>query len=53
MMAADELNPIADDVFVVGFSFDPSVLLAGIGVLALSIVFSYGVKLQRDTKGLV
>ncbi|TQJ30660.1 hypothetical protein [Microbacterium sp. SLBN-146] len=53
MMAADELNPIAGDVFVVGFTFDPTVLLAGIGVLALSIVFSYGVKLQSDTKGLV
>lgn len=53
MMAADELNPIAGDVFVIGFTFDPTVLLAGIGVLALSIVFSYGVKLQRDTKGLV
>lgn len=53
MMAADELNPLADDVFVVGFSFDPAPLLAGISVLALSFVFSYGTELQRDTKGLV
>lgn len=53
MMAADELNPIADDVFVIGFVFDPTVLLAGVGVLALSVVFGYGAKLARDTEGLV
>ncbi|WP_439594234.1 hypothetical protein [Microbacterium sp.] len=53
MMAADELNPVANDVFVVGFSFEPGVLLAGIAVLALSLVFSYGTKLKRDTEGLV
>jgi len=53
MMAATELNPIADDVFVVGFSFDPNVLLAGIAVLALSFVFERGTRLQRDTEGLV
>ncbi|MDN3497098.1 hypothetical protein QL996_14240 [Planococcus sp. APC 4015] len=53
MMAASELNPIADDVFVVGFTFDPNVLLAGLAVLALSFVFDRGTKLQRDTTGLV
>jgi hypothetical protein len=53
MMAATELNPIAGDVFVVGFRFDPAGMLAGIGVLALSLVFSYGTRLQRDTEGLV
>lgn len=53
MMAADELNPVADDVFMVGFAFDPTFVLAGIGVLSLSLVFSYGAKLQRDTEGLV
>ncbi|GAA1919072.1 hypothetical protein GCM10009775_09540 [Microbacterium aoyamense] len=53
MMAADELNPIADDVFVIGFQFDPTVLLAGVAILALSYVFAYGTKLKRDTEGLV
>lgn len=53
MMTATELNPLADDVFIVGFTFDPGVLFAGIAVLALSFVFSYGAKLQRDTEGLV
>ncbi|MDQ1130205.1 hypothetical protein [Microbacterium sp. SORGH_AS_0888] len=53
MMAADELNPVAGDVFVVGFRFDPAWTLAGLAVLALSVVFSYGTRLQRDTEGLV
>lgn len=53
MMAADELNPSASDVFLVGFSFDPVGVLAGLGVLALSVVFTYGTRLQRDTEGLV
>lgn len=53
MMAADELNPSAGDVFVVGFSFDPAWILVGLGVLALSVVFRYGTRLQRDTEGLV
>ena len=53
MMAATELNPTADDVFIVGFSFDPAPVFAGIAVLALSFVFSYGTRLQRDTEGLV
>ncbi|WP_431796199.1 hypothetical protein [Microbacterium enclense] len=53
MMAADELNPAAGDVFVIGFSFDPVWMLVGIGVLALSVVFTYGTRLQRDTEGLV
>lgn len=53
MMAASELNPTADDVFIVGFAFEPNVLLAGLAVLALSFVFSYGTKLQHDTRGLV
>ncbi len=53
MMAADELNPAAGGVFVVGFAFDPAWVLVGIGVLALSVVFAYGTRLQRDTEGLV
>ncbi|MBN9210311.1 MAG: hypothetical protein BGO45_07740 [Microbacterium sp. 71-36] len=53
MMAADELNPAAGDVFVVGSSFDPVWALVGLSVLALSVVFTYGVRLQRDTEGLV
>lgn len=53
MMAASELNPISGDVFLVGFSFEPGVLLAGVAVLALSFVFDRGQRLQRDTEGLV
>lgn len=53
MMAATELNPVADDVFIVGFSFDLAPVFAGLAVLALSFVFSYGARLQRDTEGLV
>ncbi|MET0296513.1 MAG: hypothetical protein ABW024_03865 [Microbacterium sp.] len=53
MITATELNPIADDVFIVGFSFEPGVLLAGVAVLALSFVFERGTRLQRDTAGLV
>ncbi|KTS05842.1 MULTISPECIES: hypothetical protein [Microbacterium] len=53
MMAADELNPAAGGVFVIGFSFDPAWMLVGLGVLALSVVFTYGTRLQRDTEGLV
>ncbi|MCR2808128.1 MULTISPECIES: hypothetical protein [unclassified Microbacterium] len=53
MMAASELNPIAGDVFLVAFSFEPGVLLAGVAVLALSFVFGRGQRLQRDTEGLI
>ncbi|WP_156459369.1 hypothetical protein [Microbacterium sp. Leaf436] len=53
MMAADELNPAAGEVFVVGTSFDLVWALVGLGVLALSLVFSRGIRLQRDTEGLV
>ncbi len=53
MMAASELNPIAEDAFIVGFRFDPAVLLAGLAVLTLSVVFQRGLSLQRDTEGLV
>ncbi|WP_278103507.1 hypothetical protein AB0870_01740 [Microbacterium proteolyticum] len=53
MMAASELNPSAGDVFVVGSAFDPAWALVGLAVLALSVVFSYGTRLQRDTEGLV
>jgi hypothetical protein len=53
MMAADELNPLMGDVFVIGFAIDMTPLLAGFAVLALSLVFSYGIRIQRDTEGLV
>ena len=53
MMAASELNPSAGDVFVIGSAFEPIWALVGLGVLALSVVFSYGIRLQRDTEGLV
>lgn len=53
MMAADELNPSAGGVFVIGTAFDPVWALIGLGILALSVVFAYGHRLQRDTEGLV
>lgn len=53
MVAADELNPAAGGVFVVGSSFEPLWALVGVGVLALSVVFTYGIRIQRDTEGLV
>jgi hypothetical protein len=53
MMAADELNPVTGEVFVIGFAFDPGPLLAGIAVMCLSFIFNYGIRLQRDTEGLV
>jgi len=56
MQAADELNPVAHDVFVVGFSVDafgPAIPLLGFAVLAIAFVFRSGARLQRDTEGLV
>jgi hypothetical protein len=53
MSAADELNPVAGDVFVVGGDFNPSLIFVGIVVMALAFVFRAGRRLQRDTEGLV
>jgi hypothetical protein len=53
MFAADELNPVADDVFVVGGEFNPTLIFVGIVVMALAFVFRAGTRLQRDTEGLV
>jgi hypothetical protein len=53
MFAATELNPIADDVFVVGGEFDWTLIFVGIVVMALAFVFRAGARLQRDTEGLV
>jgi hypothetical protein len=53
MSAADELNPVADDVFVVGGDFNPTLIFVGIVVMALAFVFRAGARLQRDTEGLV
>jgi len=53
MQAASELNPLANDVFIVGFAFDPAIMLVGLVVLSLSFVFARGLTLQHDTKGLI
>lgn len=56
MQAADELNHLANDIFVSGFSIPVTALglpLAGLAILALSYVFHVGERLQRDTEGLV
>jgi hypothetical protein len=41
------------EVFVPGFTLDPSVIAVGAVVLALAFVFRAGTHLQRDTDGLV
>jgi hypothetical protein len=53
MNAALELNPIADDVFIVGFDVDPAPLVLGFAIMALAAVFRAGSRLERDTEGLV
>ena len=53
MSAAEELNPTANDVFEVAFTFDPILPIAGFAVLALAYVFRAGARLQRETEGLV
>ena len=53
MSAADELNPVSDDVFIVGGDFNPTLIFVGIVVMALAFVFRAGARLQRDTEGLV
>jgi len=56
MQAAVELNPVAHDVFEIGFeipALGATVPLLGLAVLALAFVFRAGERLQRDTDGLV
>ena len=53
MTAADELNPVADDLFTPGFTIDAVPIFAGFAILALAFVFRAGTRLQRDTDGLV
>jgi hypothetical protein len=52
MQLAMALDPDGE-VFVPGFSFDPTLMFAGLVVLALAYVFRAGTRLQRDTEGLV
>lgn len=56
MQSAFELNPLAHDVFLAGFTIDATAaVIPGIGfvVLALAYVFRAGERMQRDTEGLV
>lgn len=53
MHAATELQPLTDEVFLVGFQFDPLPTVVGFAVLAVAFVFRAGTRLQRDTEGLV
>lgn len=52
MQVASDLDP-QGDVFVPGFTFDPTVVAVGAVVLAFAFVFRAGTRLQRDTEGLV
>jgi hypothetical protein len=53
MNAAVELNPITDDLFIVGFDVDPTPLVLGFAIMALAAVFRAGSRLERETEGLV
>lgn len=53
MMAASDLNDQLGGILVVGFSFDIVPIVAGFGLLALSYVIAAGMRLERDTEGLV
>ena len=53
MNAAVELNAVTDDLFLIGFAFDPAPLVIGFAIMALAFVFRTGTRLQRDTEGLV
>ncbi len=53
MQAADDLAGRLDGVLVMGFTFDVVPVVAGFGMLALSYVIAAGMRLQRDTEGLV
>jgi len=52
MQVAFDIDPDGE-VFVPGFSFDPTVMAAGAVVLALAFAFRAGTRLQRETEGLV
>gem|GEM_PF-864542 len=56
MQAAVELNPLAHEVFDIGFEIPAlgvTIPLLGLAVLALAFVFRMGNRLQRDTEGLI
>lgn len=53
MMAASELNEELGGILVMGFTFDIVPIVAAFGLLALSYVIAAGMRLQRDTEGLV
>lgn len=53
MNAALLLNETTDDLFAVGFSFDPVPLVIGFAIMAFAYVFRAGARLQRETDGLV
>lgn len=53
MNAALQLNDAGDDLFLVGFTFDPVPLVVGFAIMAFAYVFRAGARLQRDTAGLV
>lgn len=52
MMAASELDDAVPGL-VTGFTFDILPVVAGFGLLALAYVIAAGMRLQRDTEGLV
>jgi hypothetical protein len=53
MMAAFDLNDQLDGILVPGFMFDIVPIMAAFGLLAFTYVIGAGMRLQRDTKGLV
>ncbi len=53
MAAASELNDTINGVLVPGFTFDIVPVVAGFGLLGLTYVIAAGMRLQRETEGLV
>ncbi len=53
MQASYELNDEVGGSLVMGFTFDIVPVVAGFGLLALSYIIAAGMRLQRDTEGLV
>ena len=53
MNAAAEVNPVADNLFSVGFTLDLAPIVIGFAIMALAFVFRAGTRLQRETEGLI
>lgn len=53
MVAASDLNDELGGILVMGFTLDIVPIAAGFGLLAVSYIIAAGMRLQRETEGLV